>query len=133
MIVLDTHVLLWADNDERELGRKARALLERQWASGGVAACAMSFWEVALLQARGRIELTARVGEWRAELLAAGLLELPVDGAVGIRAVELTGLPEDPADRLIVACALENGAALLTADDKLLAWPHALVRHDARA
>ena len=133
MIVLDTHVLAWAVNDERKLGRKARALIERLWERGNVAVCAMTFWEMALLQSRGRIELPAPVEEWRMQLLDAGLAELPVDGAVGIRAVELGGLPDDPADRLIIAAALHHRAALLTADEKLLAWPHTLVRHDARA
>lgn len=133
MIVLDTHVLAWADGNERRLGRKARSLIERFWRSGEVAVCAMTFWEMALLQSRGRIELPAPVNEWRAQLLAAGLMELPVDGAIGIRAVELAGLPDDPSDRLIVAAALQHRAALLTGDEKLLAWPHALVRHDARA
>lgn len=133
MIVLDTHVLAWADNAERKLGRKARALIERLWDGGRVAVCAISFWEMALLRSKGRIELPAPIDEWRAQLLGAGLTELPVDGAVGTRAVELAGLPEDPADRLIVACALENRAALLTADEQLLGWPHTLVRHDARA
>lgn len=132
VIVLDTHVLVWVDNDERKLGRKARALIERLWQAGQVAVCAMSFWELALLQSKRRIERPVKVDEWRARLLAAGLVELPVDGAAGVRAVDLAGLPEDPADRLIVACALENGAAFLTADEKLLAWPHALARHDAR-
>jgi PIN domain nuclease of toxin-antitoxin system len=132
VIVLDTHVLAWADNDERRLGRKARALIDRLWARGEVAACAMSFWEVALLQARGRLELPTTVDEWRGQLLAAGLLELPVDGNVGIRAVGLGGLPDDPVDRLIVATALHNGAALVSADERLLGWDHPLVRHDAR-
>ena len=31
MIVLDTHVLTWVDFEERKLGRKARALIERLW------------------------------------------------------------------------------------------------------
>ncbi len=132
MIVLDTHVLAWADNDERKLGRKAKALIERLWDGGNVAVCAMTFWEIALLQSKGRIDLPVQVDEWRAQLLAAGLVELPVDGTVGIRAVELSGLPDDPADRLIVATALRNRAELVTADEKLLAWPHPLVRHDAR-
>lgn len=132
MIVLDTHVLAWADNDERKLGRKTRALINRLWARGEVAACAMSFWEVALLQARGRLELPVTVDEWRGQLLAAGLLELPVDGNVGIRAVSLAGLPNDPADRLIVATALHHDAALVSADERLLGWDHPLVRHDAR-
>jgi PIN domain nuclease of toxin-antitoxin system len=29
VIVLDTHVLAWVDFEERKLGRKARALIER--------------------------------------------------------------------------------------------------------
>jgi len=132
VIVLDTHVLAWAVNDERKLGRKARALIERLWVRGNVAVCAMTFWEMALLQSRGRIELPAPVEEWRTQVLSAGLVELPMDGAAGIRAVELAGLPDDPADRLIVAAALQHRAALLTADQKLLDWPHTLVRHDAR-
>ena len=132
MIVLDTHVLAWADNDERKLGRKARALINKLWVRGEVAACAMSFWEIALLQARGRLELPVTVDEWRGQLLAAGLFELPVDGNIGIRAVSLAGLPNDPADRLIVAAALHHDAALLSADERLLGWDHPLVRYDAR-
>lgn len=132
MIVLDTHVLAWADNDERRLGRKTKALINRMWSRGEVAVCAMSFWELAMLQAGKRIELPATVEEWRGHLLAAGLTELPVDGNVGIRAVALAGLPSDPVDRLIAATALYHGGDLVTADERLLGWAHSLVRHDAR-
>ncbi|MBI2961511.1 MAG: type II toxin-antitoxin system VapC family toxin [Betaproteobacteria bacterium] len=132
MIILDTHVLAWADNDERKLGRMARMLINRHWARGEVAASAMSFWEIALLQARGRLDLPVTVDEWRGQLLAAGLIEFPVDGNVGIRAVRLGGLPNDPADRLIVATALHHDAALVSADERLLGWDHPMVRHDAR-
>jgi len=132
VIVLDTHVLAWADSDERKLGRKARGLINRLWAVGRVAVCAMTFWEIALLQSKGRIRLAVGVGEWRERLLAAGLLELPVDGATAVRSVELNGLPDDPVDRLIIAATLAEGAALMTADERLLGWGHALERHDAR-
>jgi PIN domain nuclease of toxin-antitoxin system len=132
VIVLDTHVLVWADNDERRLGRKARALIDRLWKRGQVAVCAMSFWEAALLHSRGRLGLPAEPHDWRAELLAAGLIELAVDGETGVRAVGLGGLPSDPVDRLIVATALQHRAALVTADERLLGWKHPLERHDAR-
>ena len=132
MIVLDTHVLAWADNDERKLGRKAKALIDRLWEGGRVAVCAISFWELALLQSKRRIKLPTRVEEWRAQLLGAGLIEFPVDGAIGTQAADLNGLPDDPADRFIVATALHYRAELVTADEKLLAWDHPLVRRDAR-
>ncbi|MCC6210696.1 MAG: type II toxin-antitoxin system VapC family toxin [Burkholderiales bacterium] len=133
MIVLDTHVLAWASAGDRKLGRKARSLIDRLWARGEAAACALSFWEAALLHARDRLDIRMAPGEWRAELLAAGLIELPVDGDAGIRAVGLGGLPSDPVDRLIVATTLGRGAELMTADERLLAWQHPLVRHDARS
>lgn len=132
MIVLDTHVLAWAVNDDRKLGRKARSLIDREWARGRVAVCALSFWEIAVLRERGRLELPVGPDEWRNQLMAAGLVELPVDGAAAIRAVHLNGLPPDPADRLIVATALQHDAALVSADDGLLRWDHSMVRHDAR-
>jgi PIN domain nuclease of toxin-antitoxin system len=132
VILLDTHVLLWATTDDRKLGRKARALIDRRWASGEVAVPAIAFWEVGVLQARGRLHLATSVRDWRAAVLAAGAVELPIDGAVAVRALDLAGLHDDPADRFIAATALTHGATLVTADERLLAWPHALERQDAR-
>jgi PIN domain nuclease of toxin-antitoxin system len=131
VIVLDTHVLLWADSADRKLGRKTKALVDRQWSDGQVAICSISFWEAGMLAERGRIRLGKPVVEWRADLLAAGLTEVPLDGSTALRSLELAGLPGDPADRFIAACALVSGATLVTADERILAWPHALPRHDA--
>ena len=132
MIVLDTHVLVWAVGDDRRLGRRARALIDQLWAIGKVAVPAIAFWEVGLLQARRRLKLPSPVREWRDAVLAAGTIELPLDGAVAVRALDLAGLHDDPADRFIVATALVHDAALMTADERLLDWRHALERHDAR-
>ena len=131
MIVLDTHVLIWEAGGVRKLGRKARALIDRHWEAGKVGVSALSFWEAGMLQARRRLSLPVPARQWRDELLAAGLTELPLDGAIAVRALELSGLPDDPADRFIVATALEHGAALVTADERLLDWRHPLERHDA--
>jgi PIN domain nuclease of toxin-antitoxin system len=132
VIVLDTHVLVWAASDDRKLGRKARALIDQQWAIGRVAVPAIAFWEVGLLQERSRLRLPSTVREWRDSVLAAGAIELPLDGTVALRAIDLAGLHDDPADRFIVATALVHEAALVTADERLLAWRHAMERHDAR-
>jgi PIN domain nuclease of toxin-antitoxin system len=132
VIVLDTHVLLWAVSDDRKLGRKTRALIDRRWANGELAVPAIAFWEVGLLVARGRLSLSRPVREWRNAVLAAGTLELPLDGNVALRALDLAGLHDDPADRFVVATALAHEATLVTADERLLSWQHSLERQDAK-
>ena len=69
MIVLDTHVLAWADNDERKLGRKTRALINRLWARGEVAACAMSFQPL-----RAALRFPVRYAAFFAPLLRGALI-----------------------------------------------------------
>ncbi len=132
MIVLDTHVLVWVDQAERKLGKKARALIELKWASGSVAVSAITFWEVGVLANADRLRLPSSLAQWRIDLLRAGLVELPIDGIIASHAAQLNSLHGDPADRLIAATTLAHSAALLTADEKLLAWQHSLERHDAR-
>ena len=79
--------------------------------------------DLTLLVQRGRLVLRLTVREWvaRSESLS-GLHFLPVDAAIGLRAVELTGLHRDPADRMIVATAELLGAVLLTRDERLRAY-----------
>lgn len=49
---------------------------------------------------------------------------VPVDNHIVVRAVQLEGFPHrDPADRFIVATALGLNATLVTADDRLRAYP----------
>jgi PIN domain nuclease of toxin-antitoxin system len=132
VILLDTHTLLWLDQKSDRLGTKARHLAESALKEGAVAVSAISFWEIAMLAQKGRISTALDLGRWRRDLLDAGLLELGVDGATGIQATQLEGLHGDPADRMILATAVRNGAALLTADERLLNWSGTLERYDAR-
>lgn len=132
MILLDTHVLLWAASDDRKLGRKTRNMIDRRWANGELAVPAIAFWEVGLLEARGRVSLSTPVRAWRDAVLTAGAVELALDGNVALRALDLAALHDDPADRFIVATALAHEATLVTADERLLEWRHSLERQDAR-
>jgi len=53
-----------------------------------------------------------------------GIEPAPVDSRIGVLATLLPGdAPADPADRLIVATALERGCLLVTPDRKLLDYP----------
>ena len=131
MIVLDTHVLLWVTQQPEKIGKNCTDLIQQAWASQAVAVSAISFWEIAMLQAKGRIHLQGTVQAWRSLLLNQGLKELSVDGQIGIQAAQLA-LHGDPADRLIAATALVHQAMLCTADEKLLAWHSGLVIQDSR-
>ena len=92
---------------------------------------AMTFWEVAMLRAKGRLDFPEDVAAWRRELFGQGLLEIAVDGDIGIRANALADFHADPADRIIVATAL-GSHRLVTADERILAWGGSLDRLDAR-
>lgn len=133
MILLDTHVLLWLDSDAPQLGAETRHVIQQAWQSNQVAVSAISFWEVAMLQQRGRIALATPPSAWRDDWQAAGLLELPLHGNVALNAVALKNFHADPADRFIAATALEHAAVLISADQAILHWADgSLNRLDAR-
>ena len=131
MILLDTHVLVWFWHGQSDLGRRARETIEREWQAGNAAVSTISLWESGMLHEKGRIQLPAEPSAWRASLLREGLVEIPVDGAIAARAGTLRDIHGDPADRLILATALE-GHQLITGDTRLLEWPGDIARLDAR-
>lgn len=123
MILLDTHVLVWLALNAPRLGRRALARIDRALQGDGVGVSAISFWEIAILSARGRLRPRIPAEEFRARCLSMAIAEVPVNGAIAILAAQLQ-VGADPADRLIGATALQTGATLATADQALLAWKH---------
>jgi PIN domain nuclease of toxin-antitoxin system len=132
LIVLDTHVLHWFDINHPKLGPHCRAFVSEALEQESCAVSCVSFWELAVLAARGRIRFPRTIEAWRLDVLATGLLELPLDGTTALRSVALDLPHKDPADRFIVATALHSDATLVTADEKILAWSGSLARLDAR-
>ena len=131
MTIADTHALVWLWTGDASLGSSAGQTLDDALQDGELAVSAMTFWEVAMLRAKGRLDFPEDVGAWRRELLSQGLIEIPVDGEIGIRANALAGFHADPADRIIVATA-QNGHQLVTADRRILDWSGPLDKLDAR-
>ena len=131
MILLDTHVVIWFRTGDSKLGRGARTLIDEAWEAEDLAVSAITFWEVAMLRSKGRLSYPQNITQWRQEQLNQGTIEIPVDGEIGIRAYSLQNFHPDPADRIIVATALE-GHQLLTADELILEWSGNLDRMDAR-
>ena len=131
-VLLDTNALIWAVEGDGRLGSRSRAIADSALREDLLFVSAVSFWEIALLARRRRLILAYPIGEWRQTALRLGITEIPLTGDIGIRAVELDGLPGDRADRMITATAMARGATLITADSRILEWSGQMARHDAR-
>ena len=132
LILLDTQALVWYDGGGPRLGEAALGLVADALQAGEMLVAAVSFCEVAWLHRAGRLTLPAPRLAWRASVLSAGVREVPLDGEVAVAAAELEDFHKDPADRLIVATARDEGARLLTSDRRILTWAGMLDRADAR-
>ena len=130
MILFDTHVLIWLRFGDRRLGPRARGACDRALRDGAAAVSAISFWEVGMQVRKRRLDLLVDPDVWRRDLLDQGLIEIPVDGGIASRAGRLAKIHGDPADRIIVATALE-GHRLMTADRQILEWSGPLSCLDA--
>ncbi len=122
MLLLDTHVLVWLDEGSPRLGAAALLRINEALVADQLGVAAVSFWEIAMLCEKRRLIMRTAMDVWRSDLLYAGLHEIPLRGETAIRAAQLQAFHGDPADRMIVATAMEIGASLITADDKILAW-----------
>jgi PIN domain nuclease of toxin-antitoxin system len=131
MILLDTHILIWLDQGNTSLGSQTRETIDRALQSNLLAVSAITFWEASMLQRKGRIQLPEAQG-WRIALLSMGLIEIPIDGKIGIYSNNLAEFHPDPADRFIVASAIQHNATLVTADQRILDWSGSLMRLDGR-
>jgi PIN domain nuclease of toxin-antitoxin system len=127
LILLDSNALIWLTAGDPTLGSKARRRIEAEASSGNIYISAMSFWEVAMLLDKNRLELDKGLHGW-----AAAVLEMPgvnivhVDLDIALAAGSLPGgIHGDPADRIIVATARALGCPVLTSDRQILAYAEA--------
>ena len=129
-VLLDTHAAIWLATENNSLGKRSRALLDTAAQEGQLAICAISFWEIAMLIAKGRLQSLQAIEELRTLLLQSGITEIPLTGDIALLSASLD-LHGDPADRFIAASAIVHRATLVTADERLLKWKHALKRQNA--
>jgi PIN domain nuclease of toxin-antitoxin system len=122
VILLDTHVLVRYLMGDKKLGRRAVSSIDKALADDEVFVSAITFWEVAMLVERKRLQLDMTVAAFRTIALRHGIHEEAIDGYIAISAAELPGSHGDPADRMLVATATLRGLTLITANETLLSW-----------
>ena len=126
MILLDTHAWLWWTNRPEVLPKRILAFINGAALDAQLAVSAISVWEIATKYALGKLPLAMPPREWVARASRTpGLAILPLTPDVALESAELPPpFHRDPADRLIVALARCRRATLVTADRKILRYPH---------
>lgn len=119
MILLDTHVLLWWQAGGERLSARAAREIAR---ADAVLVSPISFWEVTMLLAKGRIALDRDIHSWVGDLFRGEQIrpaELSPQAAVAAGLLASARFPGDPADRFLYATARDLLVALVTKDTGL--------------
>ena len=123
-LLLDTCCIIWAVSEPSAISKSAITLLTTEEAE--IYVSAISVAELACAVERGRIIIDRHwkkwfrhyidLNRWQVENISLEIME------------EAYSLPDDfhadPADRIIAATARLNNYSILTADKKILAYPH---------
>jgi PIN domain nuclease of toxin-antitoxin system len=122
LLLLDTHVVLWATFNETRLGRQAAKSINLASREDRLAISAITPWEIGLLASKKRINLHKDALDWIRETLAKpGVNLVPLEPEIAVASTRLPfEMHADPADRILVATARHQGATLVTADTALL-------------
>jgi PIN domain nuclease of toxin-antitoxin system len=113
-LLLDTHAALWWLRNDGDLGEAAIDELADE--SNDVLLSAVVVWEIAVKRALGKLEASEDVIQMIRSYDVRGL---PITLA---HAAEVERLPphhRDPFDRMLVAQAMLEGAAIVSRDEKL--------------
>jgi PIN domain nuclease of toxin-antitoxin system len=123
-ILLDTCSVIWAVSAPSSLSGAAVSVLSAE--DTEVHVSPISCAEIACLSDRGRIELNRHWKPWFNENVALNQWKvLDITLAVIQEAYSLPGeFHQDPADRILAATARLHGLTILTADKRLLSYPH---------
>jgi len=122
-LLLDTHVWIWLLNgNEGNLKPEIVTTIQQAASSELLRISAISLWEVAMLESKGRIHIGMECLNWlKAALAAPGISLIPLTAEIAVCSCILPGeFHGDPADRIIVATAKILGALLVTRDANIV-------------
>ena len=122
-VLLDTHVWVWLVAG-RKISGAAAAAIRSAAQEGAVLVAAISVWEVAMLESKGRLRFDRDCLEWvRAALALPGITLVPLSPDIAVESTRLPGaFGGDPADRILAATSRQLGARLVTRDRKILRY-----------
>lgn len=124
-LLLDTHILVWALITPKRLNTRTRAALEDR--HNDVMFSVASVWEMAIKAALGRADFQVSPDVMVQAAVDSGFREVTIKSQVALLAASLPPYHRDPFDRMLVAQAINESAALYTADRQLAVYSELVV------
>ncbi len=119
-LLIDTHILLWAINDDARLSAHHREILVR---NEGLVVSVVSILEIAIKRSTGKLQVK---GDLLETIRIRGIPLLPVNEHHALHIERLPHHHRDPFDRLLIAQAQIEGLTILTADPQFSRYDVAL-------
>ena len=120
MVILDTHALVFDALAPERMSRRAARAVQRAAESSELACSDITLWEVAMLVAKGRLQIPEDVSAFLSNAIHARAIQvLPISPEVAALAASSRFAQGDPADRIIGSTALVHRAVLVSADEQM--------------
>ena len=119
-VLFDTHTFLWAAVEPERLSPKVRDFLDQ---GGRPLVSVASLWEIVIKVQKGKLSLDSPKQALLQAIsdLAAEVLPVRLEHVLGV--LRLKAHHKDPFDRLLVAQAVSEGAAISTVDEFVRMYP----------
>ena len=121
MILLDTCTLLWVVGEQGQLSTPAKKIIEKN--VGNIYVSAISAFEIGTKYNKGMLSLPLPPLDWFEQALSwHGITEIAINSRIAAQSTTLPKIHTDPADRIIIATAIENHLSLLTPDQHITTY-----------
>ena len=119
MLLLDTHTYLWFISENPQLPQWVSEMIQTY---ENVFVSIASFWEIAIKNAKGLLELPVPVSRMMEDCAALNLTILPINGVHLDKLKTLPYIHKDPFDRILICQAQAEDLELVTVDSYIVQY-----------
>lgn len=120
--IIDTQVLLWHSENPDKISKAANNIIN---SDVELYISIVSFWEIAIKVKTGKLQLPSNsfIDYYNLATSKGNLIVLDITKEAIAKTMDLELIHRDPFDRLIIASALQNNMAIISADDLFDKYP----------
>ena len=119
MLLLDTHAYYWFITENPKLPDVTKEMIETE---EHVFVSIASFWEMAIKESLGKLQLPATVRELMEDCTEYEFSILPINGLHLNRLKELPFIHRDPFDRILICQSQEEDLTIVTVDSNIVKY-----------